>query len=99
MIVAFRAVVFHLRVKLACKRKVSRCYNRLMKIWDLLLYITNNESQSRHEEHFDIAFFIVNTIAIVAGASYCIYIHELQWIPFLVIEYTWAIDTMRHNRP
>lgn len=64
-----------------------------------LLYITNNEPSSRHEEEFDIAFFIVNTIAVIVGSIYLARIDEWQWIPFLVIEYTWAMDTMRHNRP
>jgi hypothetical protein len=68
-----------------------------LKSW--LLYITNNEPVSRHEEAFDIAFFIINTIAVIVGSIYLGYIQEWHWIPFLVIEYTWAIDTMRHNRP
>lgn len=70
-----------------------------MNLWKLLLYITNNEPVSRHEQGFDIAFFIVNTIAVFVGSIYIGYIGEWQWIPFLAIEYTWAIDTMRHNRP
>ncbi|MEY4747115.1 MAG: hypothetical protein RLZZ416_164 [Candidatus Parcubacteria bacterium] len=64
-----------------------------------LLYVTNNEERSRHEEEFDIAFFIVNTLAVIVGSAYLAYVDEWQWIPFLVIEYTWAMDTMRHNRP
>ena len=63
------------------------------------MYVTNNEQTSRHEELFDIAFFIVNTIALVGGGFYLAYVGEWQWIPFLIIEYTWAVDTMRHNRP
>lgn len=70
-----------------------------MNIKKWLLYITNNESVSRHEERFDIAFFIINTAAVAGGSVYIAYIGEWQWIPFLVIEYTWAVDTMRHNRP
>ena len=70
-----------------------------MKLKKFLLYITNNEETTRHEEWFDIGFFIVNTIAVVVGGWYLWYIHEIQWIPFLIIEYTWAMDTMRHNRP
>lgn len=70
-----------------------------MSIKRWLLYITNNEEVSRHEEKFDIAFFLVNTVVVVAGSMYLAYIGEWQWIPFLIIEYTWAIDTMRHNRP
>ncbi|MBI5456946.1 hypothetical protein HY969_04395 [Candidatus Kaiserbacteria bacterium] len=64
-----------------------------------LLYITNNEPVSRHEPQFDIAFFIINTVAVVLGSVYFGYIREWQWIPFLVIEYLWALDTLRHNRP
>ncbi len=63
------------------------------------MYVTNNEATSRHEEYFDSAFFIVNTIALVGGGIYLGYVGEWQWIPFLIIEYTWAVDTMRHNRP
>ena len=61
--------------------------------------MTNNEDRTRHETEFDIAFFLINTFAVVAGGIYLAHIDEWQWIPFLVIEYTWAIDTMRHNRP
>lgn len=70
-----------------------------MHLKDWLLYVTNNERVSRHEENFDIAFFIVNTVALVVGCIFLIHAHEAHWIAFLVIEYTWAIDTMRHNRP
>ena len=68
-----------------------------LKKW--FLYITNNEEVSRHEEEFDIAFFIINTLAVILGSVYVAYIRQWEWIPFLIIEYTWAIDTMRHNRP
>ena len=63
-----------------------------------LLYITNNEETSRHEEMFDVIFFIINTIAVVVGGILLYIYHEPQWIPFLIIEYTWALDNMRHNR-
>jgi hypothetical protein len=69
-----------------------------MKLKKWLLYITNNEEVSRHEEAFDIAFFIVNSIAGIIGIFLLIYYHEPQWIPFLIIEYAWALDNMRHNR-
>jgi hypothetical protein len=71
----------------------------MKNIYRFLVYVTNNEETPRHEKEFDIAFFIVNTLTIIVGATYCVYIQELQWIPFLIIEYTWAVDTMRHNRP
>ena len=64
-----------------------------------LLYITNNEETSRHEEYFDIAFIVVNTTALIVGGIALAYANEWHWIAFLIIEYTWAIDTMRHNRP
>ena len=70
-----------------------------MNIRKLLLYITNNEEKSRHEEQFDVAFFIINTVAVLFGALLFIVHDEPQWIPVLVIEYTWALDNMRHNRP
>jgi len=63
------------------------------------LYITNNEKVSRHEEFFDVLFFIVNTVALVFGIIILTIHDEPQWIPFLVIEYAWALDNMRHNRP
>jgi hypothetical protein len=70
-----------------------------MKIKKWLLYVTNNEEVSRHEEEFDIIFFIVNTIAVVFGVIMFIAHGEPQWIPIVIIEYTWALDNMRHNRP
>jgi len=64
-----------------------------------LLYMTNNEEVSRHEMGFDVAFFIINTIALIVGSVLFIKYSEPQWIAVLVIEYTWALDNMRHNRP
>ena len=63
------------------------------------LYITNNDETSRDEQDFDIAFFIINTVAVTVGSFLLYTYHEPQWIPFLIIEYTWALDNMRHNRP
>jgi hypothetical protein len=71
----------------------------MRSLYKFFIYITNNEENPRHEMEFDIAFFIINTIALCVGAWYLWYMHEFHWVPFLVIEYTWAIDTMRHNRP
>jgi len=69
-----------------------------MKIKKWLLYLTNNEEKSRHEELFDMIFFIVNTIALVFGAFLFITHDSPEWIPVLIIEYTWAFDNMRNNR-
>ena len=70
-----------------------------MRLKKWLLYITNNEETTRHEQEFDIIFFAINTLAVVIGSVYIGYIGEWQWIPFLIIEYVWAVDTIRHNRP
>jgi len=69
-----------------------------MKIWNWLLYLTNNEKKSRHEEIFDVIFFFINTIALIAGTILFITYDTPEWIPVLVIEYVWAFDNMRNNR-
>ena len=68
-------------------------------MWKFLSYITNNEPQSRHEEIFDAFFWIIETVALIFGTWILLAKHEAQWIPFLVIEYCWAVDNLRHNRP
>ena len=73
-------------------------YNALMNMKGWLLYLTNNEELSRHEELFDIAFFVINTIAALIGIVLFIIYNEPQWIPVVIIEYTWAFDNLRHNR-
>jgi hypothetical protein len=35
----------------------------------------------------------------VFGTWILLRVNEPQWIPFLVIEYCWAMDNLRHNRP
>ena len=69
-----------------------------MNIKGWLRYVTNNEEVSRHEEVFDIAFFIINTLAVIFGTIFFLLHNEPQWIAVLIIEYTWALDNMRHNR-
>lgn len=68
------------------------------KIWNWFLYITNNEKTSRHEEIFDMIFFVVNTIALVVGIPMFVSYGTPEWIPVLIIEYCWAFDNMRNNR-
>ena len=68
-------------------------------MWKFLQYITNNEAQSRHEELFDVIFWIVETFALVFGIGILIKKNSAEWIPFLLIEYCWAVDNLRHNRP
>ena len=69
-----------------------------MRLWKWLLYLTNNEEQSRHEELFDGIFFFVNTIALIVGVFLFVTHNSPEWIPVLVIEYSWAFDNMRYNR-
>ena len=68
-------------------------------MWDFLKYITNNEVRSRHEEVFDVIFWMVETIALAVGTFILLSKNLAEWIPFLVIEYCWAMDNLRHNRP
>lgn len=68
-------------------------------MWNFLRYITNNEVLSRHEEVFDGIFWIIETLALIFGISILLAKHSAEWIPFLVIEYCWAMDNLRHNRP
>jgi hypothetical protein len=68
------------------------------KLYKFLQYITNNDSKPKHEKEFDMAFFIIITVAILIG-SYLLVIKSMaEWIAFLVIEYVWSLDGMRHNR-
>ena len=68
-------------------------------MWKFLRYITNNEATSRHEEVFDGIFWIIETLALTFGIWILLAKHIAEWIPFLVIEYCWAMDNLRHNRP
>jgi hypothetical protein len=68
-------------------------------IKELLYYLTNNLKESKHEEIFDMYFFVLNTLALISGVIILLMYDEPQWIPFLVIEYNWALDNIRHNRP
>ncbi len=69
-----------------------------MFLKNVLMYITNNEEVSRHEEQFDVLFFLINTLALGVGVWLLLSYDQPLWIPFLIIEYTWALDNMRHNR-
>jgi len=69
-----------------------------MKLWKWLLYLTNNEEESRHEQFFDVIFLIVNTVALFVGSYLFISHGDPEWIPVMIIEYTWAFDNMRNNR-
>ena len=51
------------------------------------------------EEAFDGIFWIVETVALISGIWILLAKHIPEWIPFLVIEYCWAMDNLRHNRP
>jgi hypothetical protein len=68
-------------------------------MWNFLKYITNNEAVSRHEEIFDAIFWIIETLALILGIWILLMKRSAEWIPFLVIEYCWAMDNLRHNRP
>ncbi len=67
-------------------------------VYSWFIWITNNESRPRHEIEFDVAFFIINTIALVFGSIFLYIKGDWQWIAFLIIEYNWALDNCRNNR-
>lgn len=77
------------------KRKLSL----RTKIYNLLIYLTNNEKTSRHEKEFDILGFLGVMIFLIAGIILLLVRQQPEWIPFLGIETIWAIDNIRHNRP
>ena len=69
-----------------------------MNIKQFFKYITNNENKPRHEAEFDVVFFIVNTVTLIGGIILLLIKKLPEWIPFLIIEYCWAMDNLRHNR-
>ncbi|MCX6723705.1 MAG: hypothetical protein NT155_00845 [Candidatus Staskawiczbacteria bacterium] len=69
-----------------------------MNFWKWLLYLTNNEKTSHHEQLFDVIFLIINTTALIFGIFLFIAHDQPEWVPILIIEYTWAFDNMRNNR-
>ena len=73
---------------------------RLNRIWKWLCWVTNNEKNPKHEVEFDIVFFIVNTLTIIIGIPYMIISGggNAPFATLLIIEYTWALDTLRNNR-
>jgi len=80
-------------------RKRKTVFYKIKKqIYKILIYLTNNEYYPKDEILFDNIFLIVNTIALVIGIPLFLLRGEGQWIAVLIIEYTWALDNMRHNR-
>ena len=63
------------------------------------LTLKTGDAIAPHSNPVDVVFFVVNTIAVMVGVYLFISKGEAQWIPVLVIEYAWALDNMRHNRP
>ena len=69
-----------------------------MKLWNWLLYLTNNEETSRDEQLFDVIFLFINTVALIFGIIMFTVSDNPEWIPVLIIEYIWAFDNIRNNR-
>jgi len=69
------------------------------KIYYFLKYLTNNLRNSKHETEWDIVFFLIISIMLVLGIGLLIVKHTEEWIAFLVIEFVWCCDNLRHNRP
>jgi len=80
------------------KKRGRKRQNRILKfIKKILIYLTNNEYHPKHELEADIVFIVINTVALLFGIV-LLWGENGGWIPFLVIEYNWALDNMRHNR-
>jgi len=68
------------------------------KIIKFFKFVTNNNRASEHHElEFDITFFIIITIALITGIVLLAIKQMLEWSPFLIIEYIWCLDNLRHN--
>jgi hypothetical protein len=75
------------------------------KIYDTLLYLTNNLSTSRDEIKFDIGFFIVIMLATFISIPLLIRsgiesgsVGEFAWAAIVLIFAVESWDSMRHNR-
>lgn len=85
-------------IQVKVKQKRNRRKQNPLYRW--LCWVTNNETHPKHEVQFDIAFFIINTIVLIGGVYWFSTVsHESKpFVTLLVIEYTWALDTLRNNR-
>lgn len=79
------------------RRQLKKIYTK-SKVYQFLLWVTNNKAQSHNEREFDIFFFIVNTIILIYGSWWLYSTHNGSFISLLALEYTWALDTLRNNR-
>ena len=73
--------------------------NKMNKIYYFLKYLTNNRKIPKHETEWDIAFIIIMTLALIYGSVLLIIKGMGEWTAFLLIEYIWAFDNLRYNRP
>ena len=76
------------------------------KLYDILLYLTNNEEFKtrkewlKDERHFDVIFFCIMLSLLTIGV-FCFCLPNLEkfgWICMIGIEFIWAADNLRHNR-
>lgn len=49
------------------------------KIWQLLIYITNNGPVSLHETEWDIVCFIIGAIALIIATPLFVIKNEVEW--------------------
>ena len=76
------------------------------KIYNLLLYLTNNEEFKtrkawlKDERHFDIIFFAGMIVLFCIGIVFFLLpnLERFGWVCMVGIEFIWAWDNLRHNR-
>jgi len=68
------------------------------KIYHFLLYLTNNLPVSKHEEAWDIVFFLVAILSTIGGIVLFLIRKEPQWIPVILLEFCWLWDNIKFNR-
>jgi len=69
-----------------------------MKIRNILLYLTNNESTPKDEVKFDIIFWIAMTLTILIGIPALILNGSWGFAIISILWYIEAWDMLRHNR-
>ena len=68
------------------------------KLYDILLWITNNKANTVNEPQFDIFFWSCGTLILGLGTVGFIKAHEWYWASIIWIEYFWMWDAIRNNR-
>jgi hypothetical protein len=69
-----------------------------MKLYKLLLYLTNNDSKPKDEIKFDIGFWVAATITLCISVPLLFTNEEHGWAILAIFWYIQFWDELRHNR-